>query len=119
MPTSIRDKVLEAKIVDLDDKLRVGMAAMQSAIGETDAKFGEAKHEAAVSVDEAERISQEHLSGIREDVAHKMARMEEKFTDLKTDVNRQEETINNKFRVVRLIKSCSRLVPSSTQKCVV
>ena len=39
--------------------------------------------------------------GVREDVARQMTRMEEKFTDLKTDVNRQEETIANRLKVIR------------------
>ena len=44
------------------------------------------------------------MTGIREDVARQMTSLEERFTDLKTDVNRQEETIANRLKVVRFIR---------------
>ena len=48
--------------------------------------------------------------GIREDVARQMTRMEDRFTELKTDVNRQEETIANRLKMVGKIPSFHAVV---------
>ena len=94
-----RDKVMEAKMEDVSDKLRLGMAALQSAIGETDWKVTQ------IPLDDAEKIGEEHLTGIREKVAVQMAEIDEKFATLQAEVGRQEEAINNKLKVVRTHES--------------
>ena len=83
---------------------------MQSAIGETDAKVGQFEEIPAQSGTGSIAADEVDFLGIREDVARQMTRMEDRFTELKTDVNRQEETIANRLKMVSKIPSFLQLL---------
>ena len=74
------------------------VSTLQSAIGETDAKVGQ--FEDIPSGGGGNTLDADAVVGIREDVARQMAGLEERLTELKTDVNRQEEATSNRLKMV-------------------
>ncbi len=64
-----REKVLEAKIEDLSDRLRLGMYNMQNAIGET-RKGGQTG--TTVSLEEAEAVYGQDIEGVKESMANQV-----------------------------------------------
>ena len=84
----------------LHPKLFLPVSTLQSAIGETDAKVGQFEEIPASSGGGGNTLDADAVVGIREDVARQMAGLEERLTELKTDVNRQEEATSNRLKMV-------------------
>ena len=76
------------------------VSTLQSAIGETDAKVGQFEDIPVASGGGGNTLDADAVVGIREDVARQMAGLEERLTELKTDVNRQEEATSNRLKMV-------------------
>ncbi len=94
-----KEKVLEAKVEDLSDRLRLGMNKLQTAIGDINGGGGGATGQ-TVSLDEAEAMYAEDIEGVKEKVAAQAAELEEKITELRNEVRRQDEVIEGKIKMV-------------------
>ncbi len=94
-----KEKVLEAKVEDLSDRLRLGMNKLQTAIGDINGGGGGATGQ-TVSLDEAEAMYAEDIEGVKEKVAAQAAELEEKITELRNEVRRQDGVIEGKIKMV-------------------
>jgi len=90
-----REKILEAKIEDQGDKLRLGLGTLQSAIGE--AKQGGGVPGEA-DLDEIEKMQEEAMAGVREQLMTEITGLEEQIGEMKTDIRRQEEVIEARLK---------------------
>jgi len=90
-----REKILEAKIEDQGDKLRLGLGTLQSAIGE--AKQGGGVPGEA-DLDEIEKMQEEAMAGVREQLMTEITGLEEQMGEMKTDIRRQEEVIEARLK---------------------
>lgn len=96
-----KEKVLEAKVEDLSDRLRLGMNKLQTAIGDINGGGGGGGATGqTVSLDEAEAMYAEDIEGVKEKVAAQAAELEEKITELRNEVRRQDEVIEGKIKMV-------------------
>lgn len=91
-----REKVLEAKIEDLGDRLRLGMGKLQSAIGETSANGRGGG--GTVSLEEVEKLHEADVEGIREKMTVQINALDEQITNLKAQLKNQQDLIENKLR---------------------
>ena len=80
-----REKLLEAKIEDMGDRLRLGMGKLQQAIGETN------------TVDTS-KLKLEDTSGLREKIRGEMNLMEKEMTTLRSKIDNHEELIENQLK---------------------
>ena len=80
-----REKLLEAKIDDMGDRLRLGMGKLQQAIGETN------------TVDTS-KLKLEDTSGLREKIRGEMNLIEKEMTTLKSKIDNHEELIENQLK---------------------
>ncbi|XP_047490125.1 myosin-J heavy chain-like [Penaeus chinensis] len=91
-----QNKILEAKIDDLEDRQRRGLASLQSAVGDVAAnKNAESK---SPDYDEIQRLQNENADGIREQVAKDVARIEGRLGTVETKVHQQEQRMDNKLQ---------------------
>ncbi|XP_023347472.1 CAP-Gly domain-containing linker protein 1 [Eurytemora carolleeae] len=91
-----REKVIEAKIEDLSDKLRFGMATMQAAVGER--RGGGEGGEGGIPLEEVERLQEEAIDGVRESVAKQITQLEEQIKVMKTEMRKQNEMLEDGVR---------------------
>ena len=80
-----REKLLEAKIEDMGDRLRLGMGKLQQAIGETN------------TVD-LSKLKLEDTTGLREKIRGEMNLMEKEMTTLRSKIDNHEELIENQLK---------------------
>ena len=83
--------MLDAKIDDQGDKLRLGMLTLQSAIGEGrgDGQGGEDDDGDVIPLDEVEKMQEEAMEGLRETFAKQISELEQDVTELKTNIKQQ------------------------------
>jgi len=86
-----REKLLEAKIEDLSDRLRLGMGKLQQAIGESSASVGRL---APV----ANAMQMQDSSGLREKIQGEMNVVTKEMTVIKTTLQSQQQQIENQLR---------------------
>ena len=86
-----REKLLEAKIEDLSDRLRLGMGKLQQAIGESSASVGRL---APV----ANAMQTQDSSGLREKMQGEMNVVTKEMTVIKTTLQSQQQLIENQLR---------------------
>ena len=98
-----REKIIDAKLDDLSDRLRLGMNKLQVAVGENKASGGGGGGGSKVNLDEIDDNYEEEMEGIREKLAVQIAGIEEDIVDIKNDIRRQDEVIENKLKNVRMI----------------
>lgn len=86
-----KEKVLEAKIDDQGDKLRLGMLTLQSAIGEGrgDGEGGDDDDGDVIPIDEVEKMQAEAMDGLRESFAKQISEIEQDVQELKTNIKQQ------------------------------
>ena len=85
-----KEKVLDAKIDDQGDKLRLGMLTLQSAIGEgRGGDGGEDDDGDVIPLDEVEKMQEEAMEGLRETFAKQISELEQDVTELKTNIKQQ------------------------------
>ena len=83
-----KEKVLDAKIDDQGDKLRLGMLTMQSAIGE--GRGGEGgEDDDVIPLEEVEKMQEEAMDGLRESFAKQISEIEQDVQELKTNIKQQ------------------------------
>ena len=85
-------KVLDAKIEDQGDKLRLGMLSLQSAIGEGRQGGGGGDPDDDgdfVPLDEVEKIQSEAMEGFRESFTKQITDLEDQVVELKSDIKQQ------------------------------
>ena len=87
-------KVLDAKIEDQGDKLRLGMLSLQSAIGEGRQGGGGGGGDPDddgdfVPLDEVEKIQSEAMEGFRESYTKQITDLEDQVVELKSDIKQQ------------------------------
>ena len=87
-----REKLLEAKIEDLSDRLRLGMGKLQQAIGESSASVGKLAH-----VD-ASKFQMQDSSGLREKMQGEMNVVTKEMTVIKSTLQSQQLLIENQLR---------------------
>jgi len=87
-----REKLLEAKIEDLSDRLRLGMGKLQQAIGESSASVGKL---AAV---DTSKLQWQDASGLREKIRGEMNVVQKEMTSLRTKLESQQMQIENQLR---------------------
>ena len=106
------EQILEAKIDDQGDKLRLGMGTLQAAIGEGRQGGGSGPDDDrgdAVPLEEVEQMQAEAMDGLREGIAKQIAEVEEDISVMKSDIQRQGDVspniknINN-MHFIRLLK---------------
>jgi len=90
-----REKILEAKIEDQGDKLRLSLGTLQTAIGEAK-ESGGVPGEA--DLDEIEKMQEEAMAGVREQLMTEITKLEEQVSEMKTDIRRQEEVIEARLK---------------------
>ena len=92
-----REKVLEAKIEDQGDKLRLGMLSLQSAIGEgrQGGAGGDDEDGDFVPLDEVEKIQSEAMEGLRETFTKQITDIEDEIVELKTNMKQQGDVSLN------------------------
>ena len=85
-----KEKVLDAKIDDQGDKLRLGMLTMQSAIGEgRGGEGGEDDDGDVIPLEEVEKMQEEAMDGLRESFAKQISEIEQDVQELKTNIKQQ------------------------------
>ena len=86
-----KEKVLDAKIDDQGDKLRLGMLTMQSAIGEGRGgeEGGEDDDGDVIPLEEVEKMQEEAMDGLRESFAKQISEIEQDVQELKTNIKQQ------------------------------
>ena len=86
-----KEKVLDAKIDDQGDKLRLGMLTMQSAIGEGrgGGEGGEDDDGDVIPLEEVEKMQEEAMDGLRESFAKQISEIEQDVQELKTNIKQQ------------------------------
>ena len=85
-----KEKVLDAKIDDQGDKLRLGMLTMQSAIGEgRGGEGGEDDDGDVIPLEEVEKMQEEAMEGLRESFAKQISEIEQDVQELKTNIKQQ------------------------------
>jgi len=94
-----REKVLDAKIDDQGDKLRLGMLSLQSAIGEG-RQGGDAPDDDGdfVPLDEVEKLQSEAMEGLRESFTKQITGIEDEIVDLKSNIKQQGDIIEARLR---------------------
>nr|XP_027224303.1 trichohyalin-like [Penaeus vannamei] len=90
------NKILEAKIDDLEDRQRRGLASLQSAVGDVAANKNTGRK--SPDYDEIQRLQSENADGIREQVAKDVARIEGRLGTVETKVQQQEKRMDNKLQ---------------------
>eukprot|EP00090_Calanus_glacialis_P000735 TRINITY_DN10508_c0_g1_i1.p1 TRINITY_DN10508_c0_g1~~TRINITY_DN10508_c0_g1_i1.p1 ORF type:complete len:731 (-),score=252.70 TRINITY_DN10508_c0_g1_i1:1342-3315(-) len=96
-----REKILEAKIDDQGDKLRLGMGTLQAAIGEGRQGGGSGPDDDrgdAVPLEEVEQMQAEAMDGLREGIAKQIAEVEEDISVMKSDIQRQGDIIEARLK---------------------
>ncbi|XP_042890384.1 dynactin subunit 1-like isoform X1 [Penaeus japonicus] len=88
------NKIIEAKIDDLEDRQRRGMASLQAAVGDVASKNTGKK---TPDYDEIQRLQNENADGIREQVAKDVAKIENRLGTVETKVQQQEKRMDNKL----------------------
>ncbi|XP_043188162.1 myosin heavy chain, non-muscle-like [Amphibalanus amphitrite] len=92
------EKVMDAKVDDLSDRLRIGMASLQSALGEANSRGGTGHAGPGLSIEEIERLQNSNNEGVREQMAKSIAEVDTKIAELRTRVEQQDEVIENKLK---------------------
>ena len=87
-----REKLLEAKIEDLSDRLRLGMGKLQQAIGESSASVGR------LAPVDASKFQMQDSSGLREKMQGDMNVVTKEMTVIKTTLQSQQQLIDNQLR---------------------
>ncbi|XP_037094230.1 putative leucine-rich repeat-containing protein DDB_G0290503 [Pollicipes pollicipes] len=92
------EKVMDAKVDDISDRLRIGMASLQSALGEANSKGGQPGPPPGLPIEEIERLQNMNNEGVREQMAKSIADVDTKIAELRTRVEQQDEVIENKLK---------------------
>ncbi|XP_076036758.1 uncharacterized protein LOC143022426 [Oratosquilla oratoria] len=104
------EKILDAKIEDLEDRMRCGLAALQSAVGDvgnTNNAQGsvpasrKGSREDTANLDELFKVQAENEDGIREQVAKDVSRLESRIANVETKVKQQNDQLDNKLQKSR------------------
>lgn len=91
------EKMMDAKLEDLSDRLRIGMASVQSSeITETLGKRRRSKDYTA----DLERIQNKSNEGIRQSLTKPIADLEKKYSRLQTRLDQQDEVIEHKLKQI-------------------
>ena len=94
-----REKVLDAKIDDQGDKLRLGMLSLQSAIGEgRQGEGGPDDDGDFVPLDEVEKLQSEAMEGLRETFTKQITDIEAEIVELKSNIQQQGDVIEARLR---------------------
>ena len=94
-----REKVLDAKIDDQGDKLRLGMLSLQSAIGEGRQGEGGSDDDGDfVPLDEVEKLQSEAMEGLRETFTKQITDIEAEIVELKSNIQQQGDVIEARLR---------------------
>ncbi|CAG0892399.1 unnamed protein product [Cyprideis torosa] len=100
------EQVLEAKVEDLNDRLRLALANLQVAIGDVEQKAGSGKGkggstqviQTGLSPEEVAKLQKQSVEGVRESTARQLGEMNEKIQELDLKVEQQQEMMNAKLK---------------------
>jgi len=90
-----REKLLEAKIEDLSDRLRLGMGKLQQAIGESSASV-----KGKLATIDSTKIQLEDAEGLREKIRGEMNHLESQLVHLGSRLDGQQSVIEKQLRTV-------------------
>ncbi|CAG0892938.1 unnamed protein product [Darwinula stevensoni] len=96
-------RILDGRIEDVSDRLRIGLLSLQTAIGE--GKMANVTKDAdglpSLPLEEVEKLQRKHVEGVKETTARQIAEFEEKINDLQLRVEQQDEKLQTRVKLAQ------------------
>ncbi|XP_063846095.1 centromere-associated protein E-like isoform X1 [Scylla paramamosain] len=94
-------KVLEGRVNDVDDRAKLGILELQTAVGTVDRKASKTKSAPQVqptNYDEIYRHQNEKTEGIKEQIAKDVAQLDHRLSNVENKMKQQNDDLDNKLK---------------------
>ncbi|KAG0721632.1 hypothetical protein GWK47_046085 [Chionoecetes opilio] len=92
-------KVLDGRVSDVDDRARLGILGLQTAVGSVEKKANKAKTQTQPSNhDEMYRLQAQNAEGIREQVARDVAKLDHRLSDVEAKMKQHTHDLDHKLQ---------------------